>query len=151
MPKLTLIRALPGAGKSTLALKLAKEKNNVAVAADDFFTHDDGSYNFNFNLIQVAHEWCLGTAFFHLSRGKDVFVHNTFVERWTIEKYCDFAHRNNYDWDIVEPTTKWRYDVKECAVKNSHGLTETMIQKMWDKWETTKDILKAFEKYRKEA
>ena len=149
MPKLTICRGIPSSGKTTLALKLAKEKNGVAVSADDFFTIE-GVYSWTGSLIQMAHKYCVGTAFYHLFRGKDVFVHNTFCERWTIEEYIDFAHKNDYDWDIIEPTTKWRYDPEECAKKNTHGVPLATIQKMKDKFESTKDILKAFEKYRTE-
>jgi predicted kinase len=150
MPKLTLIRSLPGAGKTTLAIKLAKEKNGVAVSADDFFTHEDGSYKWTGKLIAAAHQYCLGTAFYHLSRGKDVFVHNVFASKWTIEQYVDFAHGNGYEWDIVEPTTKWKNDVAECVKHNTHGLTEASIQRMKDSWESTKDLMKSFEKYKAE-
>lgn len=150
MPKLTIVKGLPGSGKTTLALKLTKEKNGVAVAADDFFTHEDGSYKWSGKLIKAAHEWCLGVSFYHLSRGKDVFVHNVFAQKWTAEKFIDFAHENGYDWDIIEPTTKWKFDVPELAKRNTHGLSEAMIQKIHDSWEPTKDILKAFEKYRAE-
>lgn len=150
MPKLTLVRSPSGAGKSTLALKLAKEKNGVAVSADDFFTHDDGTYKWTGKLIAAAHQYSLGTAFYHLFRGKDVFVHNVFQSRWQCEPYIDFAHNNGYEWDIIEPTTKWKMDAAELAKRNTHGLSEQMIQKVIDGWETTKDLLKAFEKYRAE-
>ena len=145
--KLILCKGLPGSGKSTLAQKLHEaDENSVMVAADDFFMVD-GEYRFSFNLLQMAHNWCSGTAFYHLLRGKNVYVHNTFIERWTCESYIDFAHKNGYKWDIIEPKTKWKYDIAECAKKNTHGLTEAMIQKMFDKWDSTKDLMKAFEKY----
>lgn len=150
MPKLTVCRGLPGSGKTSLANKLAEKTSGICIAADDFFTHEDGTYHFNFNLLEVAHNYCIGTAFYHLSRGKNVYVHNVFAERWTVEKFVDFAHRNGYEWDIIEPTTKWKNDVAECAKRNTHGLTEAMIQKMADKWESTKDLMKAFEKYQVE-
>lgn len=139
--KLILCRGCPGSGKTTLVKKLAKENDGICVAADDFFTFENGIYNFSFSLIQAAHEYCLGTAFYHLLRGKNVYVHNVFAERWTIVKYCDFAHKNHYNWEILEPKTKWRYDAAILAEKNVHGLTAPMIQKMLDRWESTKDIL----------
>lgn len=149
-PKLTLVRGIPGSSKTTLATKLAKENGGVAVSADDFFTHDDGNYKFNFSLIRAAHQYCLGKIFYHLSRGEDVYAHNTYTQKWEMEMTIDIASQAGYDWDIVEPTVKWRYDVEECARKNTHGVPLATIQKMKDRFESTKDILKAFEKYRVE-
>lgn len=146
--KLIVVRGISGSGKSTLAQKLHDaDENSVMVAADDFFMVD-GEYKFTFSLIQMAHNWCSGTAFYHLLRGKNVYVHNTFCERWQIEPYIDFAHKNGYEWEILEPTTKWRYDVAECAKRNTHGVPEATIQKMFDKWVPTKQLMKDFEKYK---
>lgn len=144
--KLILCRGCPGSGKTTLVKKLAEKDNGICVAADDFFTLEDGSYNFTMNLIQVAHSYCLGTAFYHLYRGKNVYVHNVFAEKWTIGPYIENAQKNGYEWEVLEPTTKWRKDAKILAEKNTHGLTEPMIQKMLDRWEDTKVILEFFNK-----
>lgn len=149
--KLIISRGLPGSGKTTLASKLCQQDidsglNAVMIAADDFFTVN-GEYKFDFKLINAAHQYCFGTAFFHLSRGCNVYVHNTSTQRWQIEPYVDLACKNGYQWHIIEPTTKWRYDVSECTKRNTHGVPEATIQKMKDQWESTKDLLKAFEKY----
>ena len=145
--KLVLIRGLCGSGKTTLAEKLAKENNGVCVSADDFFTID-GSYKFSFNLIRAAHQYCLGTAFYNLYRGNNVYVHNTFTQQWEIEPYVDMAFTQGYEWELIESTTKWKYDVEECAKKTVHNVPATSIEKMRARWESTKDLLKHFEKYK---
>jgi predicted kinase len=147
MPKLTLIRGVSGSGKTTLAKKLEakNEDNTVIISADDFFD-DDGEYVFDFKLLQVAHAWCLGNTFFYLKNGNDVIVHNTFTQKWEVGPYIENAQKNGYEWEILEPTTKWRKDAKILAEKNTHGLTEAMIQKMLDRWEDTKVILEFFNK-----
>lgn len=146
MSKLILIRGIPGSGKSTLAEKLAKEiEDCVIVEADDFFTLD-GEYKFNFGLIKAAHQYCFGKAFYNLYRGKNVIVSNTFTQKWEIAPYVETAFMSNFEWEIVEPKTKWKSNPNECAEKNVHGLQEAIIQKMKDRWESTKDLMEYFEK-----
>lgn len=143
MPKLTLIRGVSGSGKTTLAKKIQKENTgSVIISADDFFEREDGVYAFNFKLLKAAHQYCFGQTFFYLSRGTDVIVHNTFTQKWEICPYIETAHALNFEWEILEPKTKWKSDADGCAEKNVHGLNEAMIQKMLDRWESTKDILK---------
>lgn len=60
--KLILCRALPGAGKTTLANKL-KDENTVLCSADDFFEFDTG-YHIDFNLLSIAHKYCIGNTFY---------------------------------------------------------------------------------------
>lgn len=144
--KLTIVRGPSGSGKTTLANKLAQETGAVVVSADNFFEIED-EYKFSFSYLSVAHAYCLGMVGYHLFRGKDVIVANTFSQKWEIEKYVELAHNNKIKWDIVEPTTKWKNDATTLAKKNVHNVPEFAIQKMLDRYEKTSDILKAFEKY----
>jgi predicted kinase len=141
MAKLTLIRGVSGSGKTTLAKKIQKETKAATVSADDFFELADGTYAFNFRLLKAAHAHCLGEAFYYLIRGVDVVVHNTLTQKWEIFPYIELAHAAGIEWEILEPKTKWRYDAAILAEKNVHGLTAPMIQKMLDRWDSTKDIL----------
>lgn len=150
MPKLTIVRGISGSGKSTLAKKIVdsdESGNTVMISADDFFTQDD-QYKFDFKLIKAAHAYCQGTAFYHLSRGKNVVVHNTFTQRWEVGPYLEMAIDCGYEWDIVEPKTKWKNDPQACSEKNVHGVPPATIEKMLARWETTKSIVEFFEKGR---
>lgn len=150
-PKLTLCRGLPGSGKTTLAKKIVdadETGNTVMVSADDFYTHDDGSYNFDFSLIKMAHAYCQGTAFYHLSRGKSVVVHNTLTQKWECGPLIETAIACGYEWDIIEPKTKWKSDPSVCIDKNTHNVPMATIEKMAARWETTKSIMEYFNKER---
>lgn len=143
--ELTLIRGLPGSSKTTLANKLASQNNGVCVSADDFFTKEDGVYDFNFNLIKAAHQYSVGQTFFYLSRGKNVYVHNTFTQKWEMGLYIELAYLNKYKWNIIEPSVKWKFDVDELVRKNTHGVPKSTIEKMLARWEKTPEIIKYFE------
>ena len=147
MVQLKVIRGIPGSGKSYLSAKLGKEIDAVVISTDDFFMVN-GEYKFDYRYISVAHKWCHGIVAYNLMRGKSVIVNNTFTCAWEIVPYIDMAHQLGIVWEILEPTTKWRYNVEECVKRNTHNVPEATIQKMMDRFEKTSDLLKAFEKYR---
>lgn len=145
--KLILIRGLPGSSKTTLAMKMHKETGIIPISTDDFF-NKNGEYKWNYKFLKAAHQWCFGMTAFELFCGRSVVVHNTFIEKWSMEMYIDFAHSIGVEWEILEPNTKWKFNVEECAKRNTHGVSESAVQKMMDRWEKTKDILEQFEKYK---
>ena len=57
IPKiLTLVRGLPGSGKSTFANWIWNEY--AICEADKFFVDNEGNYNFDATKLREAHEWC---------------------------------------------------------------------------------------------
>jgi predicted kinase len=100
MTTLTLVRGLPGSGKSTYARQLAT-LGTEHLEADMFFVDDDGNYTFNPSRLHAAHEWCLvaTTAFF--SRGTSVIVSNTFTTMKEMRPYLAVATRFNLEVDII--------------------------------------------------
>ena len=57
IPKiLTLVRGLPGSGKSTFANNITNEFS--VCEADKFFYDKEGNYNFDATKLSQAHKWC---------------------------------------------------------------------------------------------
>jgi predicted kinase len=104
---LTLIRGLPGAGKTTAAKKMVDQwlvdyfreplcpvviKATVHLfEADDWFYDDEGNYIFDPKDLSKAHQWCQRRTWTALKAGDSVVVSNTFTCRWELEPYLQMA------------------------------------------------------------
>lgn len=122
---LILVRALPGAGKTTLANLIAVNSN---VAADDFFDrYCDGK--FDAARLPEAHGYCQGMCDKMMQAGCErIAVHNTFTQEWEMIPYQDMAK-------------KYGYRVFHIIVENRHGgesvhnVPEATIEKMRNRFE----------------
>ena len=57
MKNVILIRGVSGAGKTTIANILSNNKGTIC-CADDYFTDDEGNYNFDASKLALAHTEC---------------------------------------------------------------------------------------------
>ena len=94
MTTLTLIRGIPGAGKSTLARKL-RRGDAVHLEADMYFIDEFGNYKFDGSKLSKAHEWCQNECDDYLHYGVDVIVSNTFTTLSELRTYFHIAKKYN--------------------------------------------------------
>lgn len=120
--ELHIIRGVPGSGKSTLA----KTLGFPVVEADQFFTDEDGNYNYDPAKIPQAHDWCQEQVEAHLARGQSVSVANVFAKIFRIETYIGLGMRYKAAIHIHECTGRFQ---------NIHGVPEEAIEQMADEWE----------------
>jgi len=130
---LTLLRGVPGSGKSTFAKMIT---NNYSICeADQFFYDKEGNYNFDPTRLKAAHEWCK----FHVeTRMKDnqnnpqyypnIVVSNTFTQEWEMGDYFDLAKK--YGYKVFTLIVENRH-----GGVNQHGVPEEKIQQMKDRFE----------------
>lgn len=147
MKKVIFTVGLPGSGKSSLAEKLKKEHLDNGLSCEIFTTDDffmvNNEYKFAFNYLSVAHEWNFGNFGKAMLNGMDVLiVANCNLNAWTLYKYVELAIKNGYDFELIEPKTKWKNDIEECAKRNTHGVPLATIERMHNKRESVKDIEK---------
>ena len=102
MTTLTLIRGLPGSGKTYLASIICDTMNNTMVEADDYFYDDYGNYVFDADQLRAAHEWCLRQARFELVENKqNVIVSNTFTTLREMKEYYLLAKSAGVPLNII--------------------------------------------------
>lgn len=134
MTTLTLIRGLPGSGKSTIARRLAEANfGAVHLEADQFF-EQDGEYRFDPTLLRDAHAWCQERTEDRLQGGRDVIVSNTFTQIWELVPYFDLAKRFGIVPTVITAQNQF---------KNIHNVPDEVLNKMRDRFQH--DISRLFE------
>jgi len=115
--KLTLIRGIPGSGKTTLAKSLGIQNHFEA----DMFFISGGEYKFNPAKLKEAHAWCQSQTRNALARGEDVVTSNTFCRLWEMQAYLDMA--KEYGAEI---------EIKICSgdYVNVHGVPGDVVERM---------------------
>ena len=98
--KLTLIRGIPGSGKSTRAEEI-QDSNAVICEADDFFNMNDGTYKFDPKHLDDAHKLCQAEAAYFLFRGNNVIVSNTSIYMRDIKTYWLIAKKYGAEFEII--------------------------------------------------
>jgi predicted kinase len=121
--KLTLVRGIPGSGKSTYA----KSLNSKLVETDQFFIDKDGTYQYENTLIKDAHNWCKLETKRLLKAGFNVVVANTFVKNWEMKFYKSLADDMGLDLEVIEMTGNY---------PNVHGVPDAIVARMASQFET---------------
>ncbi|KAM9320679.1 NEDD4-binding protein 2-like 1 [Gastrophryne carolinensis] len=135
-----LLRGLPGSGKTSLARVKVRFKRDfpaaVVLSTDDYFLEEDGTYSYDPDLLREAHRWNQKRARKAMSRGKTpIIIDNTNIVAWHMQPYASMALENAYQVIFLEPDTHWKFNVRELARRNSHGVPREKIQRMKDAYE----------------
>lgn len=117
----TLIRGLPGSGKSTYAKTL-----NVMHLEADMYHMINGVYKFREDKIKSAHTWCQFMFEQCLKRGMDVAVSNTFTTLWELQPYIDLCKKYNIEYKVIAMKTDYG---------SIHNVPLDIIQKMRNRWQ----------------
>lgn len=123
MQKLTLIRGLPGSGKSTMARKIALETGALHVEADMWV---DYSRPYTTEAARMAHAICQEQAHKSIHYGRDTVVSNTFTRQWEMQPYLDMAERTGAQVEIITATGDYG---------SIHDVPDEVIQAMRERWE----------------
>lgn len=125
--KLTIIRGIPGSGKSTMAKKMINDgQADSHWETDMFFLNEKGEYIFDRNQLSDAHRKCQEKVRQDLEYNRRVIVSNTFVKKWEMQPYIDMAKELDVRFEIL--TAKGEF-------QNTHGVPEEVIVRMKNNWE----------------
>jgi predicted kinase len=134
IPKiLTLVRGLPGSGKSTFANWIWNEY--AICEADKFFTDKEGNYNFDSTKLGESHKWCREQVEIRMKDNQvnpqfypEIVVSNTFTQEWEMQPYIDLA--NQYGYTIFTIVVENRH-----GNSSVHNVPEETINKMKNRFE----------------
>ena len=130
---LTLVRGLPGSGKSTFANFIW---NDYAICeADKFFYDKEGNYNFDAIKLRYAHEWCREQVEIRMKDNQlneqfytHIVVSNTFTKEWEMKPYFDLAER--YGYRVYSLIVENRH-----GGVNEHGVPAEKLEQMKNRFE----------------
>jgi hypothetical protein len=137
---LTVVRGLPGSGKTTRAESISAKTGAALVSADDFFTGEDGVYRFNPSMLPQAHAACQGEARRLLAGERDVVVHNTFTQGWELTPYIRIAEEVGAAIEVIDIFDGGCND-EELFSRNVHEVPLAGIAAMRARWDA--DLLAA--------
>jgi hypothetical protein len=136
---LTLVRGLPGSGKSSFARSIwigcgeDDDAKTIVCSADDFFDKN-GVYTFDGSKLAEAHADCQHRTRSGLTAGLNIVVANTFTCRWEMEPYLQMAAELGVRLVIVD-CFDGGMDDATLAKTNIHGVPEKSIALMRARWE----------------
>jgi predicted kinase len=134
IPKiLTLVRGLPGSGKSTFANTITNEYS--VCEADKFFYDKEGNYNFDATKLRYAHQWCKEQVEIRMKDNRineqfypHIVVSNTFTQEWEMDEYVKLAEK--YGYMVFTVIVENRH-----GGVNQHGVPADKLQQMKNRFE----------------
>lgn len=128
MKSLIVLRGLPGSGKSKLAEVLSEKGKYPCFSIDDYFTSEDGTYNFVHTENHKAYQACQDQVESAMVLGSEkIFLHNVFSMDWEMEPYFRMAAELGYQVFVVTVENRHKG-------KNLHGIQDDQLRKMAEKF-----------------
>lgn len=128
MTKVTILRGISGAGKSTFTK--THLPNAVVASADHYFGHGD-NYKFDHTKLGKAHDFCYDTFTAAVDSGREVVVDNTNTKLKEFKRYLDYAAKKGCTVEVV----RLKVDPKVAAARNVHGVPYDTVMNMQNRFQ----------------
>lgn len=132
MPVITLLRGLPGCGKTTYAL--SNLRHDTLIEADNYLYTAEGKYLWTPERVVQAHTQAQAELVQALAEGKSVVVANTFSRHWEIESYLSLAPAH-YTRVVIDLFDGGGLTDEILGARNVHGVPAEKIAAMRARWE----------------
>lgn len=158
MKKLILMRSPPGGGKSTLVQKLVSEydKQGLCVkvhSTDDYhFSFKDDKWVYQFDQANLGRYHKRNQTAVSVSMDGEfniIIVDNTNITFGELKPYVILAVLFDYEIELVEPDTSWKFNAEECFTRNIHGVPLENIKRMLSRWESSESCYTKIDELRK--
>ena len=135
MVKVTVLRGLPGAGKSTFLLQLPQAQ---VVSADRYLVDADGIYRFHVSRLPEANARCLRAYVAALLVGRPhLVVDNANISVVDLAPYCALALAHGYDLEIVT----LQIEPEVAAARCGRSISVACMRRMGERLDrATKDL-----------
>lgn len=139
---LTILRGIPGCGKSTHAKELmAQSPLTVYCSADDFFCQNpNNEYRFDPTKLVEAHAYCRDTVIQAMIDEVDIIVDNTNIRLPEFTTYLMLVKLAKYKVKIIDFKALSIDRIRKCAERNVHGVPVNVLLDMAYKMDNLEKI-----------
>lgn len=124
---ISIMRGIPGSGKSTKVQDLINHTQIRVVSADDYFIGKDGVYRYDPKKIHKAHTECMQKFLKAIWVGfPRIIVDNTNLNHWEYMPYVSVGEAMGYNIEFIQ----MHGEPGVCARHNIHGVPYEAIQRM---------------------
>lgn len=134
MPTVSIVRGVPGSGKTRFARDLKAQSCLDIISADDFFMKGE-RYCFDPRMLPQAHALCLSRFLAHLRNRKDIVIDNVHSQMWEYGNYRAIAVIMGYKTKVFEIPCPDLDTLKMFHSRNIHSVPWHTMENIWNRWE----------------
>jgi predicted kinase len=133
---LTILRGLPGSGKSTaIRNRMQSHTTRPLILSADHYFMQNGVYCFDPSKLGAAHAHCQTQCVHAMSVDTPwIVIDNTHTQAWEYQLVCALARVFNYHVEFVDLYDGGCSD-EELARRNIHGVSQDQIARMRARYE----------------